>query len=90
MARKIRNVFLKCFLLSFILLILGHIIYYYNINGITNIASAIYGVDATTTKAIAFISFNIMKIIAVFGFLIPALAINCEFITCCCMKKKDN
>ena len=84
MALKIRNVFLKMFLIALILLIAGHLFYFFNTDFVVKLFEFIYEINPDDAKITIVMAYNIMKIIMVMFFLIPALAIHCEFSRCKC------
>lgn len=87
MAKKIRNVLLKCFMLTFLLLVFSALFYHFNSDWMLKYCESFYGMSNETMQLIMFQSLAMMKIIAIVFFLIPALAIHCEFLHKCCCKK---
>lgn len=87
LAIKIRNVLLKCFLMSFLLLILSSAIYYFSGEFIFKLCQDVYQVPPVVCRVMILEFYAYVKLLAIFGFLVPALAIHCEFVAKCCCKK---
>lgn len=83
-ALKIRNVLLKSFVIALILLISWHVFYFFNMDFVVKVFEYIYGIDPDDAVLSIVTASNIMKIIIIVFFLIPALAIHCEFAKCKC------
>lgn len=90
MAKKIRNVLLKCFLLTLILLIVAHLIYFFFPDDVLSLVEKLYRLKPSQSIYLFAHFFSFVKVIAVCFFLIPALVINCEFIGCPFCKKCKN
>lgn len=84
MALKIRNVLLKSFVVAFLLLIASHLFYFFNSEFVIKLMEYIYGVTPQNAALCISVAYAFMKIFAVMFFLIPALAIHCEFSKCKC------
>lgn len=84
MALKVRNVFLKMFVIAFVFLIAGHLFYFFNSDFVIKMMEFIYGVTPQNAVLCISVAYAFMKIFAVMFFLIPALAIHCEFSKCKC------
>lgn len=86
-ALKIRNILFKTFLLSFVILVLWHIVYIFNSDFIINVFESVYKISAQEARFSIVIASNAMKIITLFFFLFPAVAIHLEFVKCKCEHK---
>lgn len=93
LALKIRNVFLKMFVIALLILIAVHIFYFFNSDLVIRIFEYVYRIDPEDAILTIVMCYNIMKMVTVMFFLVPALAIHCEFSRCKCKvfeKEGDN
>lgn len=87
--KRVRNILFKCFLFSLIFMIIGHIVYYFNTEAITDLCQLIFKVSSDQARLVIFQSYITMKMVAVFFFLIPAVSIQLEYLRCFCYLRKD-
>ncbi len=88
-AKRVRNILFKCFLFTLLFMIVGHVIYYFNTDAITDLCQLIFKVTPEQARLVIFQSYVTIKMIAVFFFLIPAISIQLEFLRCFCYMRKD-
>lgn len=77
--RKFRNFFLKEFLIAYILVIITSAVYYFHSDWYNQLCHNMFGLTDHQTGIIMLVLIGIMKIMALFFFLIPALALQWEY-----------
>lgn len=86
MPLKIRNVLLKSFVFVYVLVIISYAIFHFFPNLVGIIESG-YGVSALEARILIAHFHGQMKMLALTFFLVPALAMHCEFLSKCCLQK---
>ncbi len=89
LSKHVRNILLKCFLFTVLFMIIGHVIYYFNTDAITDLCQVLFKVTPEQARLVIFQSYVTIKMIAVFFFLIPAIAIQLEYLRCFCYMRKE-
>lgn len=89
MAKKIRNVLLKCFFMSILMLVVMNLVYLFKQDWLMSMFLDVYQVPIEQAQIAMMYFYGSIKSVAVFIFLIPAIAIHCEFIAKCCCNKKS-
>lgn len=82
-AKSIRNVLFKSFLITFVLLILSHIVWCVKTDFVLDLIQKVYGVAPEQAKICVLNAYTAMKILGGILFLIPAIAIQMEFFCPC-------
>lgn len=72
----VRDILLKCFIISMLLLVFSTLMYVFFNDHIANVCQSLYNIDQQTETVIMIYSISAIKIINIMFFLIPAIAIH--------------
>ncbi|MDD3594130.1 MAG: hypothetical protein PHX18_05845 [Candidatus Gastranaerophilales bacterium] len=86
---QVRNILFKSFLLAILLLIISNLLYSFNSDFFFAMFEKYYFIKPEQAAEMVFFLYGIIKIIAVFLFLIPAIAIHMNEHCKCCREKQD-
>lgn len=82
----IRNIFYKCFIIGFLMLIIAGLIYMPNKTILASFYGSVFGIDNKTYYLMWVCFVGLIKTILIFLFLVPALALHWQ--TCKCRFNK--
>ena len=89
LSKRVRNILFKCFLFTLLFMIINHVIYYFNTYVITDLCQVLFKVTPEQARLVIFQSYVTIKMIAVFFFLIPSIAIQLEYLRCFCYMRNE-
>ena len=80
LSKRVRNILFKCFLFTVLFMIIGHIIYYFNTDAITDLCQVIFKITPEQARLVIFQSYVTIKMIAVFFFFFTAIGMLLEYL----------